>query len=149
MANLAADLAVSMFGARVKVVNAWHGFLRSAALGRGYMAQLGCGILSRIADANIVVSQALREALVRGGAPRDRLAWKARGVGLYDFGGEYHGEEDAAQVRIAAFKRGFGGEVVPIYSGVRGITLVGRLALEAARLRGAMHRARDGSRKAA
>jgi hypothetical protein len=80
---------------------------------------------------------------------KDMCAWRARGVGLYDFGGEYHGEEDAAQVRIAAFKRGFGGEVVPIYSGVRGITLVGRLALEAARLGRAMHRPRGGSRKAA
>jgi glycosyltransferase involved in cell wall biosynthesis len=80
LANLIANVARTVFGSKVKVINAWHGFLKSATLGRGFLAQALCGVISRMADANIAVSAALRDALIGAGVPKRKLHLIYNGV---------------------------------------------------------------------
>jgi hypothetical protein len=59
----------------------------------------------------------------------DLKHWKSKAVAFYDFGGEYIGTEDRQKMGISTFKRNFGGDLAPTYSGVRAVTAKGRLAL--------------------
>jgi hypothetical protein len=58
----------------------------------------------------------------------DALAFKTRGVYLYDFGG-WHTGDDRKLLAINAFKAAFGGRVVQNYDCVQGFTRLGKAAL--------------------
>jgi lipid II:glycine glycyltransferase (peptidoglycan interpeptide bridge formation enzyme) len=60
---------------------------------------------------------------------RDALVFKERGVCVYDFGGWYDGQTDPKKLSINRFKEEFGGEVVPNYNGLLGVSSLGKAAL--------------------
>ena len=59
----------------------------------------------------------------------DILAFKAKAIGAYDFGGWYGGGKDQKKLSINKFKEEFGGEVVLNYNCQSGITLAGKVAV--------------------
>jgi hypothetical protein len=61
-------------------------------------------------------------------------AFRQTGLGVYDMGGWYGGQDDVSMLNINRFKRGFGGEVVPVYYADQGSSLRGSLALRLRRL---------------
>lgn len=61
--------------------------------------------------------------------------FKELGLGCYDFGGIYLKDDDERLAGITKFKLGFGGQVVPEYHCVKGLTLSGRLALLVKKMR--------------
>ncbi len=64
----------------------------------------------------------------------DMLRYKEQGLKYFDFGGWYPGTTDQALLKINAFKRGFGGQVVREYECERILSLKGWLVLHAAEL---------------
>jgi hypothetical protein len=66
---------------------------------------------------------------------RDMLAFKAFGCLVYDLGGVDLAGRDPATTRIAAFKRGFGGEVRATYWRSQPVSVKGRLAAAVFRAR--------------
>jgi lipid II:glycine glycyltransferase (peptidoglycan interpeptide bridge formation enzyme) len=59
----------------------------------------------------------------------DILYFKAMGLGSYDFGGWYGGQEDREKLAINVFKESFGGEKQREYSYTVPVTPAGRIAL--------------------
>jgi hypothetical protein len=72
---------------------------------------------------------------------RDMLRFKSEGVALYDLGGWYAGDTDRENIRVCAFKEGFGGRIVRTYDFQQPATRKGKLALW---LREALLRRRPG-----
>jgi hypothetical protein len=66
---------------------------------------------------------------------QDMLAFKALGCAVYDIGGVDLAGRDPATARIAAFKRGFGGEVRTTYWRSQGVSARGRIAAALLRAR--------------
>ncbi len=62
---------------------------------------------------------------------RDIVRLKAEGVDVYDLGGWYAGQTDAALLNINRFKEGFGGRIVRSYNVDAGKTLKGVVAVYA------------------
>jgi hypothetical protein len=65
----------------------------------------------------------------------DMLHFKASGCTVYDLGGIDVAERDPATTRIAAFKRGFGGEVRPTYARSQAMSAKGRAARTVLRMK--------------
>jgi len=92
-----------------------------AARGRGYMLYSG-SVLGESGDS------AVRNLIGRANRYlhwHDIRLFKERGFDLYDFGGLDVDERSPKTAGIARFKRGFGGEVRPVYSSTRARSLRG------------------------
>jgi hypothetical protein len=63
------------------------------------------------------------------------MHFKVSGCTIYDLGGIDVAGRDPATMRIAEFKRGFGGEVRPTYVGSRAVSMKGRAARTLLRMR--------------
>jgi hypothetical protein len=103
-----------------------------AARGRGYMLYSG-SLLAQAAESG--------ERNLIGRANRylhwhDIRLFKGRGFQLYDFGGLDVEERDPKTAGIARFKRGFGGDVRPVYSTTRARSLRGAAVRRVLALRG-------------
>ncbi|MBV8295512.1 MAG: GNAT family N-acetyltransferase [Acidimicrobiia bacterium] len=62
---------------------------------------------------------------------KDFAFFQANGVETYDWGGIYTGTEDPEQLRIADFKRGFGGHLAHTYECLYPVSTLGRLSFRA------------------
>jgi glycosyltransferase involved in cell wall biosynthesis len=82
VANLVACSSRVLFGGRTKTVNTWHSYWGSISGIRGRVAHLAVGVLSRACDANVAVSEDLREHLVGLGASAAKLRVIHNGVAL-------------------------------------------------------------------
>ena len=60
---------------------------------------------------------------------QDILAFRAKTIGIYDFGGWYGGGTDQKKLSINKFKEEFGGEIVLNYNCQSGLTLAGKVAI--------------------
>ena len=60
---------------------------------------------------------------------RDMLAFREAGFQVFDLGGWYAGTTDHKRLAINWFKKGFGGEVVENFNGLRPLSLKGRMAV--------------------
>lgn len=95
-----------------------------AARGRGFMLYSG-SVLTEAEDsgARNLIGRANRYLHWH-----DIRLFRERGFGLYDFGGLDVDERSPKTAGIARFKRGFGGEVRPVYSATRARSLRGAAA---------------------
>jgi len=60
----------------------------------------------------------------------DEILWsRTKGLSIYDLGGWYGGADDAQRLGINRFKEGFGGVRVEEYEAMKGVTLIGKLAV--------------------
>jgi Acetyltransferase (GNAT) domain len=103
-----------------------------AARGRGYMLYSG----SLLAESD---DSAVRNLIGRANRYlhwHDIRVFKQRGFELYDFGGLDVEERNPKTAGIARFKRGFGGEVRPVYSATRARSLRGAAVQRILALRG-------------
>jgi hypothetical protein len=103
-----------------------------AARGRGFMLYSGSG-LAQAEDSG------LRNLIGRANRHlhwHDIRHFKERGFSLYDFGGLDVSERSPKTAGIARFKRGFGGEVRPVYSITRPRSLLGSAVQRVLGLRG-------------
>lgn len=66
---------------------------------------------------------------------RDIVGFRTQGVRTYDFGGWYDGRQNTSLVAINRFKEGFGGVRLTEYSGMIGLTRLGRIYIGLRRLR--------------
>ncbi len=80
VANLVVSISILFFRLDARVIDTWHGFFGSASGIRGTLSHLLCGVLSRVADYNVAVSDTLLHELLRFGAPRNRLVRIYNGV---------------------------------------------------------------------
>jgi lipid II:glycine glycyltransferase (peptidoglycan interpeptide bridge formation enzyme) len=103
-----------------------------AAAGRGYMLYSG-SVLAESGDSSArnLIGRANRYLHWE-----DIRLFKSRGFELYDFGGLDVEERNPKTAGIARFKRGFGGEVRPVYSVTRPASLRGAAAHRILSLRG-------------
>jgi hypothetical protein len=95
-----------------------------AARGRGYMLYSG-SVLAEVGDsgARNLIGRANRYLHWH-----DIRLFRERGFRVYDFGGLDVDERSPKTAGIARFKRGFGGEVRPVYSSTRARSLRGAAA---------------------
>jgi Acetyltransferase (GNAT) domain len=100
--------------------------------GRGYMLYSG----SVLADSGDSGARNLIGRANRYLHWEDIRLFKSRGFELYDFGGLDVEERTPKTAGIARFKRGFGGEVRPVYSLTRPVSLRGAAAHRILSLRG-------------
>ena len=70
-------------------------------------------------------------------------AFRGLGATLYDFGGWYAGNSDQELLRINRFKEGFGGTIVEGFDAPLPLTPLGRMYLQARRLRHCLRRLKD------
>jgi hypothetical protein len=103
-----------------------------AARGRAYMLYSG-SVLAGSADSDVrnLIGRANRYLHWH-----DIRLFKDRGLRLYDFGGLDVEERSPKTAGIARFKRGFGGEVRPVYSSTRARSLRGAAVRRILTLRG-------------
>jgi hypothetical protein len=103
-----------------------------AARGRGYMLYSG-SVLAQSADSGVrnLIGRANRYLHWH-----DICLFRERGFHLYDFGGLDVEERDPKTAGIARFKRGFGGDVRPVYSTTLARSLRGAAVRRVLALRG-------------
>lgn len=102
---------------------AWHAYWRVACRVRLWLS----------ATLHRAAADASERALI-GRANRyhiwhDMLTFQEAGFRIFDLGGWYAGTDDHEKLGINWFKKGFGGEVVQNFNGMKALSLKGRMAV--------------------